>query len=96
MNIHLTPQLEEMVRAQVATGRYTSASELVREALRLFEERQRLTDMRLADLRRDIEAALQESDRGEAMPFDRDAIEDIKRQGRRRLETEQGEFSELR
>ena len=32
MNVNLTPQLEEMVRNKVASGLYTSASEVVREA----------------------------------------------------------------
>ncbi len=36
MNINLTPQLEEMVRQKVNSGLYTSASEVVREALRLL------------------------------------------------------------
>ena len=35
MNVNLTPQLEELVRSKVASGLYTSASEVVREALRL-------------------------------------------------------------
>ena len=38
MNVSLTPQLEEFVNAKVESGRYTSASEVVREALRLLEE----------------------------------------------------------
>jgi antitoxin ParD1/3/4 len=39
MNINLTPQLEELVRSKVAFGLYTSASEVVREALRPLEGR---------------------------------------------------------
>ena len=38
MNINLSPQLEEMVGQKVASGLYTSASEIAREALRLMEE----------------------------------------------------------
>lgn len=38
MNVNLTPQLEEMVRQKVNSGLYTSASEVVREALRLMDE----------------------------------------------------------
>jgi antitoxin ParD1/3/4 len=85
MNIHLTPQLEEMVKARVATGRYTSASELVREALRLFEEREQLHEMRLAELRRDLQKGLDEAARGEGMPFNKEAAEDIKKRGMERL-----------
>ena len=38
MNISLTPRLEEYVRQRVASGMYNNASEVVREALRLFFE----------------------------------------------------------
>ena len=36
MNVNLTPQLEDLVRSKVSSGLYTSASEVVREALRLM------------------------------------------------------------
>jgi antitoxin ParD1/3/4 len=39
LNVSLTPELEQLVHLKVQTGRYTSASEVVREALRLMEER---------------------------------------------------------
>ena len=37
MNVSLTPELEKFVSAKVGSGRYNSASEVVREALRLLE-----------------------------------------------------------
>ena len=54
MNVNLTPQLEELVRAKVNSGMYTSASEVVREALRLMDEQDRLKQIKLDDLRRDV------------------------------------------
>ncbi len=42
MNVDLSPQLEDLVRQKVASGLYTSASEVVREALRLMDEQDRL------------------------------------------------------
>lgn len=39
MNISLTPELEKLVQDKVASGLYTSASEAIREALRLLRER---------------------------------------------------------
>jgi antitoxin ParD1/3/4 len=42
MNVNLSPQLEAMMKAKVASGRYTSASEEVREALRLMEQQDQL------------------------------------------------------
>jgi antitoxin ParD1/3/4 len=38
VNVSLTPELEKFVSAKVGSGRYNSASEVVREALRLLEE----------------------------------------------------------
>jgi antitoxin ParD1/3/4 len=60
-NIALTPHFDEFVRAKIDSGRYQSASEVVREGLRLLEER----DYRLANLRSEIELGWQQSERGE-------------------------------
>ncbi len=46
MNVSLTPQLEAMIRERVDSGRYASASEVVREGLRLLEERERREHLR--------------------------------------------------
>lgn len=40
MNISLTPKLGRFVNRRVASGKYTSASEVVREGLRLLEQRE--------------------------------------------------------
>lgn len=40
MNVSLTPKLDDFVGNQVKSGRYRSASEVVREALRMLETRQ--------------------------------------------------------
>lgn len=54
MNVHLTPELEQLVQNKVKTGRYNSASEVVREALRLMEER----DLAKAEIRKKIAAGV--------------------------------------
>jgi antitoxin ParD1/3/4 len=54
MNISLTPQLEELIKRKVASGRYGSASEVVREALRLLEDRDRTAEEKLTALRAEI------------------------------------------
>lgn len=43
-NVSLTPELEALVDRKVASGRYRSASEVVRAALRLLDERERSLD----------------------------------------------------
>lgn len=79
MNINLTPQLEEMVRQKVSSGFYNSASEVVREALRLMEREDQVRAASLAQLRRDIQEGI---DSGSAGAMDAEAI---KRRGRERL-----------
>jgi antitoxin ParD1/3/4 len=71
MNVNLTPALEELVLGKVKTGRYNSASEVVREALRLMEQRDKALGQRdeerklyLADLRHKIDAGLHSLDQG--------------------------------
>ena len=41
MNVSLTEELANFVKAKVSAGRYTSSSEVVREALRLMEKTER-------------------------------------------------------
>ncbi len=79
LNINLTPQLEKLVRQKVDSGRYNSASEVVREALRLMERHNELHSLQLERLRRHIREGL---DSGPARPWN---VDEIKRQGRKRL-----------
>jgi antitoxin ParD1/3/4 len=65
MNVSLTPELEQFVQSKVKSGRYLSASEVVREALRLLEDRDRIYQARLADLQKEITIGVEEADRGE-------------------------------
>ena len=78
MNVNLTPQLEELVRAKVASGLYTSASEVVREALRLMDEQDKLRAARLEQLRVDVRQGLAS---GPSQTWDAEAF---KRQARTR------------
>jgi antitoxin ParD1/3/4 len=64
MNVHLTPELEQLVQAKVQSGRYNSASEVIREALRLMEQRDELRAMQLKELRARMERGSSESARG--------------------------------
>ncbi len=82
MNISLTPELERLVEEKTAGGRYASASEVVREALRLLEERDRLRALRFAELARDVGAGVAELDAGASAPLD---VGRIKAAGRKRL-----------
>ncbi len=59
MNINLTPSLEKMVRDKVKSGLYTSASEVIREALRLMAEQDSIRQARMDQLRQDIHAGME-------------------------------------
>jgi antitoxin ParD1/3/4 len=65
MNVSLTPELEQLVHSKVKSGRYLSASEVIREGLRLLEERDRLFELRLADLQQKLSVGVEQADRGE-------------------------------
>lgn len=79
MNINLTPQLETMVREKVTSGLYGSASEVMREALRLMEQQDRRRGIELEQLRRDIQEGI---DSGSAGELD---LAEAKRRGRELL-----------
>ena len=83
MNISLTPQLETLVRNKVESGLYGSASEVMRDALRLLEERDRRHALRVEQLRTEIKKGL---DSGKSTPLEVGAI---KARGRKRLEAQQ-------
>ncbi len=78
MNINLTPHLEDIVRPKVTSGLYASASEVIREALRLMEEHDRARAIKLEQLRQDIRDGL---DSGEPTPWNPN---EIKQEGRKR------------
>jgi antitoxin ParD1/3/4 len=79
LNVNLTPRLEELVRRKVSSGRYNSASEVVREALRIMEAQDELRSLKLEQLRRDIRDGLNS---GPARPW---SAAEMKRKGRKRL-----------
>jgi antitoxin ParD1/3/4 len=68
VNISLTPELERMVDDKVKTGRYASASEVIREGLRLLEEQDEVKQMRLAEVRQKIDRSIDQLDRGLGIP----------------------------
>jgi antitoxin ParD1/3/4 len=57
MNVNLTPRLEEIVHNKVKSGLYNNASEVVREAIRQMDERDRLNRLKLAIAEGDADIA---------------------------------------
>ncbi len=85
MNVSLTPHLEKFVYRKLAGGGYQTASEVVRDALRLLEAKDRSEKARLEELRGEIRVGLEQLDRGQAVPFDDETVKRIKATGRNRL-----------
>ena len=65
MNVSLTPELERFVNCKVRTGRYNSASEVVREALRLLEQHEQARTTQLGEFNRGLARRLSTLDRSE-------------------------------
>jgi antitoxin ParD1/3/4 len=86
MNVSLTPELEKMVAEKVATGMYQTASEVVREALRLLREHDHA---RREALRREVAAGFEDIERGAFTDYDQGSMAPlataVKRRGRKRL-----------
>ena len=90
MNISLTPRLEALVKEKVESGLYNSSSEVIREALRLLEEKDKTRDTKREALIQEIRDAIQAGrDSGDAGPFN---VEDIIALGCAKLEAKQNEL----
>ena len=71
MNVSLTRELEEFVQERVQSGRYHSASEVIREALRLLEEQDRVRELHFEKLRQDIAIGIAQAERGQIIGGER-------------------------
>ena len=79
MNVSLTKQLEAFVKKKVKSGRYHTASEVVREGLRLLEERDTLRQAALTEVREKVRVGLDQADRGLVIDGERALAELIER-----------------
>jgi antitoxin ParD1/3/4 len=66
-NINLTEYFDLFVKRQISSGRYSNASEIVREALRLLEEREQERDAKLKALRQAAKQGFDELDQGKGI-----------------------------
>ena len=85
MNISLTKEFESYVSQKVESGLYHSASEVIRDGLRLMKERDDLHQGKLADLRREVALGVTQADNGQARPFDEETTARVKARGRAKL-----------
>lgn len=66
MNVSVGREFEEFVRGKVESGDYASASEVVRDGLRLMREKEQLFEARLQSLRGEIQKGIDQLERGES------------------------------
>ncbi len=65
MNVSLSNEFESIIEKKVKSGQYHSASEVVRDGLRLLEQRDKLREAKLARLRADVQRGSDDIDRGD-------------------------------
>ena len=87
MNVSLTPELERYIQEKVESKLYQTASEVVREALRVLKAREEDETSKLEALRRDIQIGLDQIKRSEFIDAKdpKSFLNDIKSRGRARL-----------
>lgn len=77
MTVTLSPQLEELIRSKVASGRYRDADEVIREALELLDEHEQAERLRAA-----LAIGEEQFERGEYVEYTPDFFEQAKREAR--------------
>ena len=70
MNVSLTPELEKFISQKLNSGLYSSASEVVREGLRLLHQQDMVQGQRLNQLQNDIQSGLDQLDAGQSVDGD--------------------------
>jgi len=71
-NINLTEHFDKFIERRVSAGRYGNASEIVREALRLLEQREQERDQKLQALRKAARTGFDSIDQGQGIVLDGD------------------------
>ena len=74
MNVSLTPRLEAKIQEHVASGRYSDASDVVSEALRLLQEREHLDHLRSL-----LAVGREQAERGELVELTPRYLEELDR-----------------
>ena len=82
MNVSLTPELQKFIHRKVKSGMYYSASEVVREGLRLLREQDEIRKWRRKALQEKIERGIAQLERGEGIDGD-EFFEQLRLQGER-------------
>ena len=79
--------MEQWVQQKVGTGLYTSASEVVREALRSLHEKETRNSAKLANLREALLVGMKSADQGDLSEWDENLTKEVKTLGRGRRQS---------
>ena len=85
MNVSLTQKMTEWVTDKVRAGQYKSSSEVVRDGLRLLQNRENQRRAMLEELRHDLLVGVKQLDAGKSQDFTSELIQDIKNVGRQKI-----------
>jgi antitoxin ParD1/3/4 len=88
MNVSLTPELVQFIESKVKSGRYNTASEVVRESLRLLEREDEFRRLKYEELKREVLKGADQINRGEFIELTTEDLaeyaKEIGRRGRKR------------
>jgi antitoxin ParD1/3/4 len=84
MNVSLTTEMEQWVQQKVGSGLYTSASEVVREAIRALHAKETQSRAKLANLRDAIQEGIIGLEQQAGLEWTVKLSEDVKESGRQR------------
>lgn len=89
MDVSLSPALQQFIRDRIEAGQFADESAVIRSALEVLRDQERLTSADIAELRELVNPAIAELDRGEGVEWNADELkrqarEDLKRGRNRR------------
>ena len=67
MNIQIKPELEQIIQAQIATGRYTNPEDVISKALKLLLEWDKGYQNWVEETREKVDVAIEQLDKGEGI-----------------------------
>ena len=85
MNVSLTPEMDKWIVGKVKSGQYKSSSEVIREGLRLLQNREDQRKAMLEELRHELMIGVKQLDSGKFEEFNADLVDKIKTTGRQKL-----------
>ncbi len=85
MNVSLTPEMDKWIANKVKSGQYKSSSEVVRDGLRLLQNKESQRQAMLEELRHELLVGVKQLEAGKSQEFDSELVEKIKSTGRQKL-----------